>query len=496
MILFHQQTSTLSTSLTHTMKPQLRLRIALLVGVLALSTSALIQAQTVPNRIDYQGRVLDGNGVPLAVAQPTNYEMEFRIYDADTGGTVIWAEKQLVTVINGQYSVRLGEGQPILNAGNDIGSVPQAQLQNAFNGNSRHLGVTVKIPGQTPGEISPRLSFLSAPFALTAANAANVIQAAGTTSNLTIGSVAYATQTISSSVALDGNSRTVLVNSPTAPVTATLPLSAAQKEILIAKTDTSTDIANQVLVAPPAGGSINGSTSTIRLKVRGESVTLQNVGGDNWWITNDNRDKTPVGTIIAFGGNGNAPAGYIVCDGRSLNRADHPELFAVIGTQWGAPSGTTFNVPTSAGRFLRGIDPDSNGADEDASTRIALLTGGATGRNVGSYQNEDFKAHAHTGIAGPGGAHTPQLVDSNGNAFTNSNTQGGWGLMRRTVAGNNSTPTTSDATWSGTEPDIITTPLAIRVAALPDHTHTLNINSSGGTETRPDNMGVRFLIKY
>jgi hypothetical protein len=32
------------------------------VGVLALSTSALIQAQTVPNRIDYQGRVLDGNG--------------------------------------------------------------------------------------------------------------------------------------------------------------------------------------------------------------------------------------------------------------------------------------------------------------------------------------------------------------------------------------------------------------------------------------------------
>lgn len=478
------------------MKPHLRLRIALLVGALALSTSALIQAQTVPNRIDYQGRVLDGNGVPLAVAQPTNYEMEFRIYDADTGGTVVWAEKQLVTVTNGQYSVRLGEGQPILNAGNDIGSVPQAELQNAFNGNSRHLGVTVKIPGQTPGEISPRLSFLSAPFALTAANAANVVQAAGTTSNLTIGSVAYATQTISSSVALSGNSRTVLVNSPTAPVTATLPLSAAQKEILIAKTDTSTDIANQVLVAPPAGGSINGSTSTIRLKVRGESVTLQNVGGDNWWITNDNRDKTPVGTIIAFGGNGDAPAGYIVCDGRSLNRADHPELFAVIGTQWGAPSGTTFNVPTSAGRFLRGIDPNSNGADEDVANRIALLTGGATGRNVGSYQNEDFKAHAHNGIIDPAGAHTPQLVDSNGAAFTSASSQGGWGLTRRTITGEVRTASSVENNQAGLEPDILTTPLGIKIAAVPDHTHTLTINSSGGTETRPDNMGVRFLIKY
>ena len=265
------------------MKPLLshRRRFALIMGVLAFASSSMIQAQSVPNRIDYQGQVVDGNGAPLAASAPANYEMEFRVYDADTGGSVVWAEKQLVTVNKGQFSVRLGEGQPILNTGNDIGSVPQAELENAFNGSSRHLGLTVNIPGQTPGEITPRLSFLSAPFALKAGSASSLNQAAGTSSNLVVGSLAHSTFVLNTAVQVDGSQSNVVVDASTGALATSLPLSGSGKELVFTKQDAS---ANVVTIDPPAGGTINGDTNPVLLSRLGDSVTFRNVGANAWWI--------------------------------------------------------------------------------------------------------------------------------------------------------------------------------------------------------------------
>ena len=84
--------------------------IRLLIAVVALP--ALAQAQSVggaPGTIDYQGKALDASGNVLAPTTPANYEMRFRIYDAQEGGAVIWSEKQIVTVSKGLFSVRLGE---------------------------------------------------------------------------------------------------------------------------------------------------------------------------------------------------------------------------------------------------------------------------------------------------------------------------------------------------------------------------------------------------
>jgi len=469
----------------------------LAVALLFSVTAPAADQYGVPNYIDYQGKLLDDTGTPLANGDTAAlYDIEFRLWDQSEGGTVIWAERQLVAVLKGQFSVRLGEGTAITGAGNaDIGLVGHDSpgLAGAFLGNQRYLGIKIN-SGTAPAEISPRLSFLSVPFAMVAQTATKLVQADGTYSQLRVGSVAYSTATLTQDLTLSGDERTNLIDGAAALINVTLPLSGANKELLIAKKDSST---NQVVVNPPVNGTINGGTSPIRLKVKGESTTLQNLGGNDWWVVNENRDKTPVGTIIAFGGNGDAPAGYIVCDGRSLNRADHPELFAAIGTQWGALSGTTFSLPTSAGRFLRGIDSNSDGADDDAANRIALLTGGATGRNVGSYQNEDFKSHTHTSIMGAAGAHTHDIVQApGGEAVTNAATAGGWGLLRRSIAGEAVTSQISDTAGSGTQPDITKGPLPVMNSTEPDHTHTLTINASGGTETRPDNMGVRFVIKY
>ena len=64
-----------------------------------------------------------------------------------------------------------------------------------------------------------------------------------------------------------------------------------------------------------------------------------------------------IGAVIAYGGNGNIPSGYLLCDGSAVSRTMYPDLFAVIGTDYGNGDGsTTFNVPDAnqAKRFLQG----------------------------------------------------------------------------------------------------------------------------------------------
>jgi hypothetical protein len=45
--------------------------------------------------------------------------------------------------------------------------------------------------------------------------------------------------------------------------------------------------------------------------------------------------------------------------------------------------------------FLRGLDDDS-GQDPDAAKRTSLKLGGNAGPTVGSYQGDDFKSHHHS----------------------------------------------------------------------------------------------------
>jgi len=92
----------------------------------------------------------------------------------------------------------------------------------------------------------------------------------------------------------------------------------------------------------------------------------------------------PAGTIVAFGGSiANIPAGWRLCDGSILNRADYPALFSAIGTNYGSSSSTTFTLPYTNGQFLRGAN---NGAasDPDAASRYAAAVGGNTGDVVGT----------------------------------------------------------------------------------------------------------------
>ena len=62
----------------------------------------------------------------------------------------------------------------------------------------------------------------------------------------------------------------------------------------------------------------------------------------------------PIGTVAWFA-MPVPPAGYLKCDGAAVGRETCPELFAAIGTTFGAGDGeTTFNLPDLIGRFAEG----------------------------------------------------------------------------------------------------------------------------------------------
>lgn len=100
------------------------------------------------------------------------------------------------------------------------------------------------------------------------------------------------------------------------------------------------------------------------------------------------------GKIEEWGG-ATCPAGFLECDGTSYLRADYPALYAAIGTVHGTADGTHFNVPDHRGRFARGYDHGAS-RDPDKATRTAAATGGATGDNVGSVQDDAFESHLHS----------------------------------------------------------------------------------------------------
>ena len=159
------------------------------IGVLVVSAFALVQGGEVwaadanpPERMTYQGYLVDGNGAALGDSVPANYDVIFRIYAAKQGGTALWAEQQTVTADKGYFSVLLGEGS-------QYGSELHGDLAAAFDGadaSDRFIGITVDIGGVAT-EIAPRLRMVSSPFAFTATQARRLTDGSGNSNFAKVG---------------------------------------------------------------------------------------------------------------------------------------------------------------------------------------------------------------------------------------------------------------------------------------------------------------------
>ena len=149
----------------------------LAIGAMALGQADLAQAADAnpPERMTYQGFLVDGNGAALGNSVPANYDVVFRIYNAKSGGTPIWSEQQTVTVDKGYFSVLLGEGS-------QVNSEDYGSLSAAFDGadaSDRFIGLTVSGLGGGDVEIAPRLRLVTSPYAYTATQARRLTDGSG-----------------------------------------------------------------------------------------------------------------------------------------------------------------------------------------------------------------------------------------------------------------------------------------------------------------------------
>lgn len=164
------------------------------------------------------------------------------------------------------------------------------------------------------------------------------------------------------------------------------------------------------------------------------------------------QNGVPTGAIMPFVGT-TAPQGWLLCDGSNIPVNDYTaNLRTLLGTS---------TTPDLRAMFLRGAGSGNS----------------HTGPDLKTVQQDDLKSHLH-GISlttSNAGAHSHTTGfsndDYNGSGGSNKN-----GLEDDTNTGNNRTlPTSTDG----------------------NHTHTVSGNTSatGGTETRPINYGVNYIIK-
>ena len=151
-----------------------------LVAIGSLLAPAPAHAQPSPNapdRLTYQGFLVDANGAALAANAPRNYDIVFRIYNDANGGALLWSEQQTVTVDRGNFSVMLGEGVAVTGQ-------PRPALSSLFKGvdaSERYIGLLVNGigSGNTAIEINPRLRLLTSPYAFLAQQANKLVNADG-----------------------------------------------------------------------------------------------------------------------------------------------------------------------------------------------------------------------------------------------------------------------------------------------------------------------------
>lgn len=136
--------------------------------LLFASTAATTLAQTsqVPELLSYQASVTNAAGTPIGATEPVNRTVTFKFYTTSTGGTPVYAESQVVTIANGDFSVLLGNGEGVSGLPGRVLPASPIRSLTSITLSPLYLGITVD-DGTTAvdAEISPRQQLASAAFA-------------------------------------------------------------------------------------------------------------------------------------------------------------------------------------------------------------------------------------------------------------------------------------------------------------------------------------------
>jgi microcystin-dependent protein len=211
-------------------------------------------------------------------------------------------------------------------------------------------------------------------------------------------------------------------------------------------------------------------------------------------------DAADVGEIKYFGGT-TAPAGHLECDGSAVLRASAPDLFAAIGTTWGAGNGaTTFNLPDfkTAGRFLRSRS-GSVAAGTMQAADIAAHNHSASASTGVSLSIAADGGHGHTiSISDPTHTHDVNTAQNGATILVTTMEGGGGGSSNQTV-------NYTQGSGFGFRTTAIGTGIGASASSVANHSHagssasastSVTVNNSTGTETRPINVSALACIRY
>jgi len=158
--------------------------------------------------------------------------------------------------------------------------------------------------------------------------------------------------------------------------------------------------------------------------------------------------RTPAGVILPYGGE-TAPIGWLICDGREIERDLWAELFTAIGFNFKGSTQVTpgyFGLPDLRGRMPMGADNMGGTNANVVQTNSADVIGASDGsaekliniaqipehkHDLQDADNNQFYAYqdrldpttdtnVETGIAGPGQAGIAQRLNNSGGIVGNS----------------------------------------------------------------------------
>ncbi|MCP3924935.1 MAG: tail fiber protein [Desulfobacterales bacterium] len=231
------------------------------------------------------------------------------------------------------------------------------------------------------------------------------------------------------------------------------------------------------------------------------------------------------------------PAGFLECDGSTINRTTYADLFTAIGDLYGIGDGsTTFEIPDYRGVFLRCWDHGAGidvGADQDttgdthtnttidniadtsgmeigmtvtgsgipASTTISSVDSGVaitiSQAATSSIPNNALVITSRTD-AGDGSTVGDSVgtVQTYGNsAHTHTGTTAADGAHNHQFYQNGGSAggLTYPTTWANGQTPVLQNGVTTTSTT---HTHTFTSNSTGGIESRPKNINVMYIIRY
>jgi len=352
-----------------------------------VGTSKIKGSDAAPELINYQGFLVDVNGVPLGNNNSENYKIKFEIWSDQTQGNLIWSEQQDVTVNKGHFNILLGESD-----------TSSSNLSAAFSGSdadTRYLSITPDIDKNNifdTGEIiSPRMRLLSNPYSFLANRAVTADNLSKPEYTVNPSNVANASTHIQLKYDSDGQDRDGFrLKSQYGQVGLDPNNSAASTSVKdngtfsIQQSDNQNNWLNRLTI--DGNGDIHAS---------GSINTASQISSNNDISTGGKfvgHGTIPIGGIIMWNG-ATAPPGWAICNG--LN-----------------------GTPDLRDRFIVGAGRSYNVTNIGGAETVTL--------NV-----NQIPSHAHSGTTNNDGAHNHRNNDWwSVHAYNSS-----WGGTRRTVIG-------------------------------------------------------------